>query len=76
MDVQKNHIIASLLIDSGLYLHLPGKVVKRFLSGLSKHYPPLYHASMTGNDEEAAIGYEAGWAGIYQSGKEKSRDHM
>ena len=64
MDEQKDQIIASFLMGSRRYLRMPGKVRNIVFTGLSRYYPSFFHESLHENDEDPAIGYEAGWAGI------------
>jgi hypothetical protein len=75
MDEQRNHIIASFLVGSTRYLRMPGKVRDIFFTGLSRYYPSFFHDSLHGNDDDTAIGYEAGWVGIYPDRVEKNIKH-
>ena len=75
MDERKNHIIASFLVGSRRYLRMPGKVRNIVFTGLSRYYPSFFHDSLHGNDEDQAIGYEAGWAGIYPDRVEENIKH-
>ncbi len=75
MDEQGNHIIASFLVSSRRYLRMPGKVRNIVFTGLSRYYPSFFHAPLSANDEDPAIGYEAGWAGIYPDRVEESTKH-
>jgi hypothetical protein len=75
MDGQKNHIIASFLAGSRQYLRRPGKVRNIIFTGLSRYYPSFFHDSLHGNDEYPAIGYEAGWTGIYTDRVEENIKH-
>ncbi len=75
MDEQKDQIIASFLISSRRYLRVPGKVRNIVFSGLSRYYPSFFRDSMHENDKDSAIGYEAGWAGIYPDRAGKTINH-
>lgn len=75
MDEQKNHVIASILVGSRRYLRRPGKVRNIVFTGLSRYYPSFFHDSLHGNEKYPAIGYEAGWAGIYPDGVEETSKH-
>ncbi len=75
MDKQKKHIIASFLVGSRRYLRMPGKARNIFFTGLSKYYPSFFYDSWQGNDEDPAIGYEAGWVGIYPDSVEENIKH-
>jgi hypothetical protein len=75
MDTQKNSIMASLLVESKLYLLLPGRAKRRVLFGFSENYPSRRQTCTHDVIGGAAIGYEAGWAGVCQNqGEERNAE--
>jgi hypothetical protein len=66
MDLHKKQILASLLLDSRLYMALSVKARRSFLSRLSDSYPTLFHAQVRDMSDDEMIGYEASWTGVDQ----------
>ncbi|MDD1633817.1 MAG: hypothetical protein LUP91_16630 [Methylococcaceae bacterium] len=67
MDTPKIQFLVSVPMDTGLH---PGMSVyerKSLLQRLAKSYASLFSAQDDNTDDEAAMGYESSWSGIFTS---------
>jgi hypothetical protein len=74
MDMHKEYMLASLLLDSRFYLVLPAKTRLSFLSKLSERYSTLFRIQGQEMSEEIEVGYEASWTGVDQAREMMGRD--
>jgi len=68
MDKPKIQFLVTILRDSGLYPGKPADETKSRVQRLAKKGDPSRVSARDGNaDEEADVGYESSWSGIFTS---------
>ncbi len=76
MEKQEKHIMASLLLDFGLYQSLRKRISNAFLTRLSADYLPFYNDSGHELNEEETVGYEAAWVAVARKVTKNSRNSV
>ena len=67
IDTPKKQFLVPILMDARLHPGTPVYERKSLLQRLAKYYPCLFSTQDDYTDDEADMGYESSWSGIFTS---------